>query len=135
MLEPQAQIVWQHVHFDNGNDGLGEVSLGTTDGVSGRIGARGRWTVETADGKTWQPYLRANYWQDRGGKATTLYSGTDTVPLLEEAKRLEFGGGLSMKANDKLSFYASADYQFAVGNTDGGRRDGVRGAVGLRYTW
>ncbi len=76
MLEPQAQIVWQHVHFDNGNDGLGEVSLGTTDGVSGRIGARGRWTVETADGKTWQPYLRANYWQDRGGKATTLYSGT-----------------------------------------------------------
>ncbi len=25
--------------------------------------------------------------------------------------------------------------QFAVGNTDGGTRDGVRGAAGVRYTW
>ena len=31
--------------------------------------------------------------------------------------------------NANVSFYANADYQLAVGDTDGGRRDGVRGAV------
>ena len=34
-----------------------------------------------------------------------------------------------------VSVYANADYQFSVGDTDGGRRDGVRGAAGVRYTW
>src|SRR5262249_52464472 len=29
VLEPQAQIIWQRVKFDNGNDGLGPVGLGT----------------------------------------------------------------------------------------------------------
>ena len=40
-----------------------------------------------------------------------------------------------MKVNTNVSFYANADYQLAVGNTDGGKRDGVRGAAGVRYTW
>jgi hypothetical protein len=37
--------------------------------------------------------------------------------------------------NTSVSFYANADYQVAVGNTDGGRRDGIRGAAGMRYMW
>ncbi len=38
VLEPQAQIVWQHVSFDDDNDGLGDVALGSTSGASGRLG-------------------------------------------------------------------------------------------------
>jgi hypothetical protein len=38
-----------------------------------------------------------------------------------------------MSAN--VSFYANADYQFAVGDSDGGGRDGIRRAAGVRYTW
>ena len=34
-----------------------------------------------------------------------------------------------------VSVYANADYQFAVGDTDGGRRDGISGTAGVRYTW
>ena len=63
------------------------------------------------------------------------FPAIDLVPLLEQATRLQLGGGLSVKVNTNVSFYANADYQFAVGNTDGGRRDGVRGAAGVRYTW
>ena len=37
--------------------------------------------------------------------------------------------------NANVSLYANADYQLAVGDTDGGRRDGIRGAAGVRYTW
>ena len=53
----------------------------------------------------------------------------------EQADRLQLGGGLSVRMNANVSLYANADYQFAVGDTDGGRRNGVRGAAGLRCQW
>jgi outer membrane autotransporter protein len=135
VLEPQAQIVWQRVSFDDANDGLGAVALGTTSGASGRIGLRGKWTIVSDSGQVWQPYLRANLWRDWGARATATYSGVDLVPLLEQATRLQLGGGLSVRMNANVSLYANADYQFAVGDTDGGRRNGIRGAAGVRYTW
>ncbi|MGO4512965.1 autotransporter outer membrane beta-barrel domain-containing protein [Bradyrhizobium sp. 2TAF36] len=135
VLEPQAQVVWQHVSFDDANDGLGAVALGTTSGASGRIGLRGKWTIVSDSGQVWQPYVRANLWRDWGARATTTFSGVDLVPLLEQATRLQLGGGLSVNVNTNVSVYANADYQFSVGGTDGGRRDGVRGAAGMRYAW
>jgi outer membrane autotransporter protein len=135
VLEPQAQIVWQRVSFDDTNDGLGVVGLGTTSGASGRIGLRGRWTIVSDSGQVWQPYVRANLWRDFGARATATYSGVDLVPLLEQANRLQLGGGLSVRMKTNVSFYANADYQLSVGDTDGGRRNGVRGAAGVRYTW
>jgi outer membrane autotransporter protein len=134
VLEPQAQIVWQRVSFDDANDGEGEVAPGTTSGASGRIGLRGRWTIVGGGGPVWEPYVRANLWRDWGAQATTTFSGADLVPLLEQATRLQVGGGLSARMNVNVSFYANADYQFAVGNSDV-RRDGLRGAAGVRYTW
>jgi len=135
VLEPQAQIVWQRVSFDDANDGLGEVALGTTSGANGRIGLRGKWSIVGDSGQVWQPYVRANLWRDWGAQATAVFSGADLVPLLEQATRLQLGGGVSVRMNANVSFYANADYQFAVGDTDGGRRDGIRGAAGVRYTW
>ena len=135
VLEPQAQIVWQRVSFDDANDGLGQVGLGTTSGASGRIGLRGKWTIVSDSGQVWQPYVRANLWRDWGAQAAAVYSGVDLVPLLEQATRLQLGGGVSVRVNTNVSLYANADYQFAVGNTDGGTRNGVRGAAGVRYTW
>ena len=85
VLEPQAQVVWQRVSFDDANDGLGEVALGTTSGASGRIGLRGKWTIVSDSGQVWQPYVRANLWRDWGAQATATYSGVDLVPLLEQA--------------------------------------------------
>jgi outer membrane autotransporter protein len=82
VLEPQAQIVWQRVSFDDANDGLGQVALGTTSGASGRIGLRGRWTIVSDSGQVWQPYVRANLWRDWGARATAVYSGVDLVPTV-----------------------------------------------------
>ena len=135
VLEPQAQVVWQRVSFDDANDGLGEVALGTTSGASGRIGLRGKWTIVSDSGQVWQPYVRANLWRDWGARATAIYSGVDLVPLLEQANRLQLGGGVSVKMNTNVSLYANADYQLSVGDTDGGRRDGIRGAAGVRFMW
>ena len=98
------------------------VSAGVSDAlsVSGTAGLGGRLAAVV------QPGLYGN---------TTTYSGVDLVPLLEQANRVQLGGGVSVRMNATVSFYANADYQFSVGDTDGGRRNGIRGAAGVRYTW
>jgi outer membrane autotransporter protein len=99
------------------------------------LGLRGRWTIDRDNGQVWQPYGRVNLWQDWGGSAATLF-GADQVPLQEEDTRLEFAAGVTAKMNLRLSFYAQGGYQFAVGGTNGGgRRQGVQGDLGFRYTW
>jgi outer membrane autotransporter protein len=134
VLEPQGQILWQKVSFRHDYDGEGDVALGDTTGPSGRIGLRTKWTIATAGGQVWQPYLRANVWRDWGAEANTVFSGTDSVPLLNQATMLEFGGGLTGRLTANVSVFANVDYEFAVGSGDD-KRNGVRGAFGARYTW
>ena len=134
VLEPQAQILWQQVSFNNGNDGLGDVALGTTSGTTGRIGVRGKWTILGGYGQVWEPYVRVNLWQNWGGQATTLF-GIDPVPLLERATLLETAAGLTARLSNRWSLYAQGGYQFALNGTDGGRRDGIKGDLGVRYNW
>ncbi len=134
ILEPQGQILWQHTSFSQANDGLGPVALGTTSGTTGRLGVRGQWSIIADNGQVWQPYVRANLWQNWGGELTTSF-GVDQVPLLQESTQLEFAAGLTTKVNDFLSFYIQAGYEFAVGDTDGGRRQGVKGDFGVRLTF
>ena len=99
VIEPQGQILWQKVSFRHDYDGLGDVALGDTTGPSGRIGLRTKWTIATAGGQVWQPYLRANLWRDWGAEADAVYSGTDIVPLLSQTTMLELGGGLTGRIN------------------------------------
>ena len=135
VIEPQGQILWQKVSFRHDYDGLGDVALGDTTGPSGRIGLRTKWTIATAGGQVWQPYLRANLWRDWGADANTVYSGTDLVPLASQTTMLELGGGLTGRINANVSVFANVDYEFAVGAAENEKRNGVRGAFGARYTW
>jgi outer membrane autotransporter protein len=135
VIEPQGQILWQKVSFRHDYDGLGDVALGDTTGPSGRIGLRTKWTITTAGGQVWQPYLRGNLWRDWGAEANTVFSGTDSVPLLNQATMLELGGGLTGRINANVSVFANVDYEFAVGAAENEKRNGVRGAFGARYTW
>jgi outer membrane autotransporter protein len=132
VLEPQAQIIWQQVSFNQANDGLGPVGLGTTSGPTGRVGVRGMWTIDGYNGQVWQPYARANLWRDWGAGEVTMFAA-DPVPLIEEATRLEFAGGVTAKLGGNVSLYAQAGYQFAL---DGAFiRNGIQGDIGLRYVW
>ena len=130
------QLLWQGVHFDSSGDAYGEVALGTTSGISDRIGLRGRWTITPGNGQIWQPYVRADFWQDWGGNAPVTYGGTDVAPLQEQSRRLKFGGGFTAKIDNNFSVFADGDYQFAVGGgIEGERRDAAKGLAGVRYTW
>ena len=135
VIEPQGQILWQKVSFRHDYDGLGDVALGDTTGPSGRIGLRTKWTIVTAGGQVWQPYLRGNLWRDWGAEVNAVYSGTDLVPVASQVTRLELGGGLTGKISANVSVFANVDYEFSVGASEGEKRSGVRGAFGAQYTW
>ena len=132
VLEPQAQIIFQQVAFNQANDGLGPVGLGMTSGETGRVGLRGMWTIDGYNGQVWQPYGRVNLWRDWGAEATTTF-GIDQLPLIEEATRLEFAGGVTALLGRGVSLYAQVGYQFALDNTF--IRNGVQSDIGLRYVW
>ncbi|MCP3713297.1 autotransporter domain-containing protein, partial [Paraburkholderia sp. CNPSo 3274] len=135
VLEPQVQIIWQHVGLNEANDGLGAVDPGSTSGVSGRLGVRGQWTIERANGQVWQPYVRANLWRDWGAQATTRYSGVDQVPLSQQATRMDVAAGFTAKLDTRMSVYGQFGYQFSVNSSASGQQRGVWGDVGVRYAW
>jgi len=135
VLEPQAQILWQYVNFDAGNDGLGPVALGTSSATTARLGLKGKWAITTASGQVWQPYVRANVWSDFGGNPTTMFGPVDMVPLISHAQYMDVDAGLTTKINAHLTAFTDAGYQFAVSHDGGGKRDGVKGTAGLRYQW
>lgn len=135
VLEPQAQIIWQHVGLNEANDGLGAVDLGSTSGVTGRLGVRGQWTITRANGQVWQPYVRANLWRDWAAQATTTYSGVDQVPLSQQATRMDVAAGFTAKLDTRMSVYGQFGYQFSINSSESGSRKGVWGDIGIRYTW
>jgi outer membrane autotransporter protein len=133
VLEPQAQIIWQTVTFSSAYDGLGPVAVGTTDGTTGRLGLRGQWTIVTDDGQVWQPYGRVNLWQNWNGNAATTFA-TTPVPVREAGTQLELAGGFTGTLNKRLSIYGQLGCEFAIANSYG-RRQGVLGDAGMRYSW
>jgi outer membrane autotransporter protein len=136
VLEPQGQIIWQHVGFNQQFDGIDPIGLGSTSGWTGRVGLLAQSTIVTDSGQLWQPYVRANLWHDWDANAgTTFYPSPIQVPLLEGATRLEFAGGGTVKTNPNWSFFGQAGYQFAVASSNNVRRNGFTGDFGLRYTW
>ncbi|WP_130619115.1 autotransporter-associated beta strand repeat-containing protein [Dyella amyloliquefaciens] len=135
VLEPQAQIIWQRVALNDGNDGLGAVDLGTTTGGTGRLGVRGQWTINRADGEMWQPYVRANLWRDWGAQATTTWSGANQVPLAQQTTRMDIAAGVTATLNTRMSLYGQFGRQFSIHSSESGSRKGVWGDIGIRYTW
>jgi outer membrane autotransporter protein len=134
VLEPQAQIIWQRVAFDDANDGLGAVGLGTTSGPIGRLGLRGQWSIEGRNGMLWQPYAGVNYWRGWGAEANTSF-GIDQVPLLANLQTVEAFVGITGKLNKRFSVYAQAGYQFDVNGATNAGAKGARGTAGIRYSW
>jgi hypothetical protein len=135
VLEPQGQILWQHVGFNHEFDGFQNVSLGSTNGPTGRLGLLAQSTIVTGGGQVWQPYVRGNVWESWGARATTTFGASPIqVSLLEQATWLEFAGGGTVKVNANWSAYAQAGYQWAVAPSNV-RRNGFTGDIGLRYTW
>ncbi|QKD19910.1 autotransporter outer membrane beta-barrel domain-containing protein [Mesorhizobium sp. NZP2077] len=129
-LEPQAQLVWQHLSLDDTNDRFSSISFDTDSSVTGRLGARLQGET-TINGMALQPYLKANIWHDFGDTDTVSFDTTD-ISTEGRSTSFEFGGGVVAKVTDKVSIFATGDYTTNLG---GDKRRILKGNLGFSVKW
>ncbi|WP_284282873.1 autotransporter domain-containing protein [Mesorhizobium amorphae] len=129
-LEPQAQLIWQHVSLDDAEDRFSAVSFDLDDSVNGRVGLRLQGEI-AINGVPLQPYLKANLWHAFGGTDHVNFEGTD-ISTEGKSTSLEFGGGVVAKVTDKVSLFATGDYTTNLG---GDKRLMLEGNLGFSVKW
>jgi outer membrane autotransporter protein len=132
-FEPQAQIVWQHLNFQNRTDVDDiDVDLGNPDQVTARVGFRLKRPFETDNGMLFTPYLKANVLQGIGSSGDVLLSGV-SFGTGNVGTALQVGGGVTGTLTRNLSLYGDVSWQSQVGNGGGFRGWVLNG--GLRFVF
>ncbi|MGE0238145.1 MAG: autotransporter outer membrane beta-barrel domain-containing protein [Parvibaculaceae bacterium] len=130
-LEPQAQIIWQHIHLDDSADDFAAIDYDTPDTFTGRVGARLTGNFASADGGSWQPYLKANLWFS-SSETDTVSFDADEIRTKVGSTAVELGGGIVARLSDRVSLFGTGDYLFDVGGQD---KEAVEGNLGLQMTF
>lgn len=130
-LEPQAQVIWQHVDISDGEDDFAEISYDTPDSFTGRIGARLTGSFEAESGTSWQPYLKANLWYSPSETDKVSFDA-DEVRTKVGTTAIEVGGGVVAALSEEIRLFATGDYLFDI---DGQDKEAVEGNLGVQFTW
>jgi outer membrane autotransporter protein len=131
-LEPQAQLVWQRLSFDDQQDDFASVAFDSDNALTGRVGLRLSGNYETSGGLL-QPYLKLNYWHGFGGEDIVRFNA-DAISTQQRFNAIELGAGLVAQFNANASVYVVLDYTTDTGD-EGRERRTVEGNVGVRFTW
>lgn len=138
-VEPQAQLIYQHVSLDDTSDQFGQISFASNDIVYGRIGAKVSRDWKAEDGRRYSAWARVNIWHTMGDKAKTSFSnleGNNRVTLGSdlEGTRGQVGFGFSGQLTEQVSLFASGDYSRNLGH-NGIKYDSISGRVGFKMKW
>ncbi|HEY4253170.1 MAG TPA: autotransporter outer membrane beta-barrel domain-containing protein [Roseomonas sp.] len=147
VIEPQAQIVYQHVSLNGGSDNFGRVDFADSDALLGRIGGRlvrnftigeeRPATAGAAPPRRLSVWGRANLWHAFGDDPRTTFSTRDGANPVGLNTSLggtwaQVGIGASGQITQNVALYVSGDYSFSV---DGGSSAAWGGRIGVRITW
>ncbi len=127
-IEPQAQAIYQHLDFGGATDDASTVGFDPADALTGRLGLRLGLDLDP----TWQPYLKANLWQDWAGTDHTVYANVHRLSSKDDSTALEFGGGLVGTLSDTLAVWGVVDYTTDVADND---VEIIRGNLGVKVGW
>jgi autotransporter family porin len=129
-LEPQAQIIWQHISLDDQADAFSPVSFSLDDAVTGRIGLHLEGDVTMGDIDL-EPYVKANLWHGFGGTDEVSFGG-DAIGTDIGGTSLELGGGVVAKLSETVSLFATGDYTTNIG---GESQHVLEGNIGISIKW
>lgn len=130
-LEPQAQLVYQHLDFDRARDTFSSVAIDAADVLTGRLGVR--LAGEFGAGlNMWRPYLKADLWHDWGGTDRVIYAGVNELTSDPGVTALEAGGGLVVQLTEGVGVWGDAAYTTDVAGSD---LEIVKGNAGVKVSW
>jgi outer membrane autotransporter protein len=131
-VEPEAQIVGQHVSFKQTNDAFSTVDPGNMTTLMARLGVRTEYSF-TVGKYLLQPYATADVWSTlAGGHTNTVYGGVDSIYSNTGATWFQLGTGITAKMTQRLSTYAYVNGLFGLGDN---RHKGTEAGLGVRYNW
>lgn len=126
-IEPQAQLIWQRIDFDDTSDPFSEIHHEAFDSVTGRLGAR----LEYSRGAL-LAHFATNLWHgfSEGPSAVTF----NTIPILIESEGtwLEVNGGAAFAVSENLTAFGDVSYAFDVEGSD---HNLIGGQIGLKLRW
>lgn len=139
-LEPQAQLVYQNLSFDDVSDAYGRFDLGSGESLRGRLGLRLTKTFGIGDAakpRMLTTWLRANIWHEFMGDNKTTVSGQAggnpyTVSSSLGGTWAEIGTGVSGQISDNISLFATGSYNHSL---DNGGREAWNGRLGMTVKW
>lgn len=126
-LEPQAQLIYQHLDVGGTTDAFSTVTFDTPDALTGRLGLRLAGLYGA-----YRPYLKVNVWRDWSGTDETTYSGVYTFTSKDDSTALEVGGGVVGEVSQTISWWGVVDYTTEVAGND---LDAIRGNAGVNVSW
>ncbi|WMS42789.1 autotransporter outer membrane beta-barrel domain-containing protein [Acuticoccus sp. MNP-M23] len=136
-VEPQAQLVYQMLSMDNGADSYGRINFDAANDVFGRIGARlsRDWTLPT--GEVLTGWARTNLWHAFGDGSQVTFEGLGGAnPVSFDSglggTRVQLGLGASIALSDRVSLFASGDYDVRIDDYSG---HALGGRIGATVRW
>ncbi len=139
-VEPQGQLVWQTINFDDFNDGAADIRYDNLNSTAGRVGTRVARTWELEEATASAParlatvWGRINLWHEFTAKAQTdISSASGFVPFsynLDETW-IEFGIGGTRQISQNTSLYGNVNFS----TTFDGDNYAWTGKVGVRVNW
>jgi len=136
MIEPQAQLIYQHISLDDSADRAGLVVYGDADVFYGRVGGRltKDWTL--SNGHRLTTWVRTNLWHTFGddGRISfpTVAGGNGALKTRLGGTWGQVGLGASGQISQNMRLFATADYNMSL---DAGRGHSLSGRIGAKYVW
>ncbi|HVJ02212.1 MAG TPA: autotransporter-associated beta strand repeat-containing protein, partial [Sphingomonas sp.] len=116
-LEPQAQIIYQKIDFDDASDPAAEVRFGDVNSLTGRIGLRLAHDSTRSGAYGPRPmtiWLRANVWREfKANPRTSISSEDGFIPFRSNMKDTwgDFGAGISATLTRNANLFLTGGYQ------------------------
>jgi outer membrane autotransporter protein len=148
VIEPQAQLVYQALDFDDFNDGAADVRYSDLDSLAGRVGAwlARSWDLEEAQGdgpgsgdgpapvRSASAWLRVDVWHEFLGQPTTAFSSANGfVPFTSDLQGswVKVGLGGSWDMTEAATVHGNVNYDV----TFDGDAQAWEGKLGFKVKW
>ncbi len=135
-VEPQAQIVYQHLEVSDAPITNGRAQLDARASWLTRVGVRVKTSMPTGMG-TLKPYGRINVYHANGGSDISSFgatAGSTSFATRIGGTSTEASIGATLEVTPRASVYAEVGKLWASGG-DSRTSGGLNGSVGLRVRW
>ncbi|PFH10045.1 outer membrane autotransporter protein [Collimonas sp. PA-H2] len=130
-IEPQAQVIWQSLSFNDLNDGVSTVGFNKTNTFQARIGVRLQSRFETA-AAAWRPYLRLNLLRSSGSHDTVAFDRATMISSATNRTAGQLNAGLVATVSKSASTFVTATY---TANFGGAQQRILMADAGVRWSW